>query len=188
MSFLVNLSMFPVGREEGVSKYVARVIKTIEEHGLNYVLTPMSTVIEGKTWDDVIPVIREAFYKVIEDNNRVYMVLTLDFKKNRENAIVQKVRSVKQKLQTKSLEEARSKIDNIDQKIVELLAERQHYVKEALRHKKDLGKDIEQKDRQKEVIEKIKGIAKEYGLDENVAASIYEAVIKSFIDLESSNL
>ena len=52
------------------------------------------------------------------------------------------------------LEEIRSKIDEIDAAIVDLLSQRMHYAKEAKEEKVRLKMPIEDRQREKEVVEK----------------------------------
>ena len=55
----------------------------------------------------------------------------------------------------KSLQQAREKIDQIDVALIELIASRQFYVDQAMRHKQTL-EDVQSPQRVKEVIEKPK--------------------------------
>ena len=53
--------MTPLGKGESVSQYVARVVDIVDRSGLPYVLTPMGTIIEGESWDEVMSVLKEGF-------------------------------------------------------------------------------------------------------------------------------
>jgi len=61
MSFLVFVSMTPLGKGESVSAYVAKVVDVIDRSGLPYVLTPMGTIVEGESWEEVMEVLRQGF-------------------------------------------------------------------------------------------------------------------------------
>jgi len=52
--------MTPLGKGESVSQYVARVVDVVDKSGLPYVLTPMGTIIEGESWDEVMDVLKGA--------------------------------------------------------------------------------------------------------------------------------
>lgn len=54
------------------------------------------------------------------------------------------------------LEEIRQRIDDVDERICALLAERFNLVKEVAQAKKESGAQVENKDREREVIERIR--------------------------------
>jgi len=97
MQILAQVSIFPVGSGESVSKYVARSLGIVENSGLPYTVGSMGTCIEGE-WEDVFKVVKDCFDKMASDNNRVYMVLTCDMRKGREGALTQKIDSLEKKL------------------------------------------------------------------------------------------
>jgi isochorismate pyruvate lyase len=84
-----------------------------------------------------------------------------------------------------SLEEVRDNIDRIDRKIINLISERSFYVKEASKFKKD-EKDVEAPKRFEEVIEKVRSLAKENNVSEEIVGKIYRTMISSFIELEKN--
>ncbi|MEZ0361476.1 MAG: MTH1187 family thiamine-binding protein [Hydrogenobacter sp.] len=98
MSVIVFVSMTPLGKEESVSKYVARVVDIIDKSGLDYVLTPMGTIIEGEDWDDVMNVLKKGFEALKEDCNRLSIVIKMDYRKGRTKGLVSKVKSVEEKV------------------------------------------------------------------------------------------
>ena len=81
------------------------------------------------------------------------------------------------------IEEVRTKIDGIDRKIVELLAERGNYVKQAARFKKTTA-DVKAPQRVEQVINKVMALAKELGADASVTELVYRAMIRGFIEAE----
>ena len=98
MSVLLEFSMFPTDRGESKSEFVARVLDVIDTSGLSYQLTPMGTVVEGETIDDVLKLVADC-YKVLEpDCNRVSSFLKLDIRKGHEGRLRTKVASVEEKL------------------------------------------------------------------------------------------
>ncbi len=98
MSVLVEFAMFPTDKGESVSQYVARIIKMIDESGVPYKLTPMGTVFETETMDEALRIIGEAYKQLEPDCNRVYSVVKFDIRKGKSNRLVQKIKSVENKL------------------------------------------------------------------------------------------
>ena len=97
MSVLINFSIFPLDKGESVSHYVARAVKIIKDSRLPYKLGPMGTSIEGE-WDEVMRVVTSCFEKLTEDCDRIYFVITGDYRKKGEGRITAKVDSVEAKL------------------------------------------------------------------------------------------
>ncbi len=45
---LMEFSMIPLDKGASFSEYVARILKIVDESGLDYQLNPMGTVVEGR--------------------------------------------------------------------------------------------------------------------------------------------
>lgn len=97
MSVLINFSIFPLDKGESVSQYVARAVKIIKDSGLPHKLGSMGTSIEGE-WDEVMSVVTSCFDQLTEDCDRIYFVITGDYRKQGNNRITVKVESVEKKL------------------------------------------------------------------------------------------
>jgi len=97
---LVQFSMFPTGGDESASGEVSKVIDLIDKSGLPYKTSAMSTVIEGE-WDEIMSLINKCRLKLKENNNRVYMVLTMDDRKDAKNRLSGKIVSLENKLNRK---------------------------------------------------------------------------------------
>jgi isochorismate pyruvate lyase len=82
-----------------------------------------------------------------------------------------------------SLQEVRGNIDRIDREIIRLMAERGRYVAEAGRFKANPAA-VSAPTRVEEIIAKVRKIAAEDGLAENVAEAAYRAMIAAFEDYE----
>jgi isochorismate pyruvate lyase len=82
-----------------------------------------------------------------------------------------------------NLLEVRANIDRLDHAIIALMAERGRYVAEAGRFKANPAA-VSAPARVEEVIAKIKAIARENGLAEDVAERAYRAMIAAFEDYE----
>ncbi len=76
-----------------------------------------------------------------------------------------------------SLEDLRKKIDETDTKIVELIGERTRIAKEIGKKKEKLGIQIEDKEREKVVLEKVKGIAQSENISQEDIESIYRQIV-----------
>ena len=98
MSFLVEFSMFPTDKGESVSPYVSRIIKMIDESQIPYRLTPMGTVFETNTMEEALEIINKAYKQLEPDCSRVYTVIKMDIRKNAQNRIEGKIKSVEEKL------------------------------------------------------------------------------------------
>ncbi len=92
-----EFSVTPIGVGESLSPYVARCEKIVRESGLPNMLTPMGTVIEGE-WDEVMAVIRACHMAVRADCRRVSTLIRIDDREGPRGRMVQKVRSVEEKL------------------------------------------------------------------------------------------
>lgn len=90
---MAEVSIFPIGEGESLSKWVGRCLEIIDKSGLEYRINPMGTVIEGE-YDEVMGVIRECHMAVREDSQRVSAYIKIDDRKGVEGAMLKKVESV----------------------------------------------------------------------------------------------
>jgi len=84
----------------------------------------------------------------------------------------------------KNLNEVRKSIDNVDIRLVKLIAEREFYVKEALKFKIS-KKQIIDKKRINIVLKRIKNLSKKYKVSSLIVERIWKLMIKNFIILEN---
>ncbi len=82
-----------------------------------------------------------------------------------------------------SLEEAREEIDKIDDKIVELIAARNAYIKQ-LAHFKNSIDEIKAQDRIDNVINRMRAKAIELDLSPNLINDLYVRMIDAMVDSE----
>jgi len=94
---LLEFSMTPLGKGEGVSPYVARSIDIVDRSGLKYRLTPMGTILEGE-WDDVMGVVRRCHERMREDCDRITTSIRVDYRAGATGRLESKVASVEEKL------------------------------------------------------------------------------------------
>ncbi len=71
------------------------------------------------------------------------------------------------------MNDLRGQIDEIDQKIVELLGKRMVLVKEIGQLKETTGSEIQDEEREKEIKKRLKDIAEKEGLDEEFVNHLY---------------
>ncbi|MFI8747546.1 chorismate mutase [Pseudomonas sp. NPDC077186] len=83
----------------------------------------------------------------------------------------------------RSISEVRENIDQIDRKIVALLAERGTFVTQAAAFKKTTD-EVKAPARVEQVISKVKSLAQEHGADPVVVEKVYRAMISAFIGAE----
>jgi len=82
-----------------------------------------------------------------------------------------------------SLEEVRANIDRIDQQIVQLLGERQSFVREAAGFKKTTD-NVKAPARAETVIAKVRNLSLQHHLDADIAEAVYRTIIDCFIKSE----
>ena len=87
------------------------------------------------------------------------------------------------KEKVESLEQAREQIDAIDHAIIELIATRQFYVDQAVRFKHSV-QDVQSPERVESVISKIRLLATEQGVNEDIVERLYRDMIHHFIQRE----
>lgn len=94
---LAQFSMFPLGKGESLSAYVARSLKIVEASGLAYRMGPMGTTLEGE-WDEVMGVIRRCYEAMAADCNRVECSIKIDARKGPGGRLTKKIKTVEQKV------------------------------------------------------------------------------------------
>jgi isochorismate pyruvate lyase len=82
-----------------------------------------------------------------------------------------------------SLEEARAKIDELDDRIVELIAARNGYIRQ-LAHFKNSVDEIKAEDRIDDVINRVRAKAIELDLSPNLINDLYIRMIDAMVDSE----
>jgi isochorismate pyruvate lyase len=82
-----------------------------------------------------------------------------------------------------SINEVRDNIDQIDRKIVALLAERGSFVTQAAAFKKT-SDEVRAPNRVEQVIAKVRSLAQEHGANPKVVEAVYRAMISAFIEAE----
>lgn len=94
---LLEFAMYPMGRGESVSPFVARSLDIIDKSGLPYQLTPMGTIIEGE-WAEVMAVVTACFEAMSADCERIGTNIKIDYRAGAEGRLKSKVDSVQQQV------------------------------------------------------------------------------------------
>ncbi len=94
---LAEFSIYPIGKDVSLSKYVSRSLDLIDKSGLPYRINPMGTVVEG-SWDEVMELIKKCHMAVLEDTERVSTSIKIDDRKGVTNALERKIKSVEEKV------------------------------------------------------------------------------------------
>lgn len=98
MSLMAIVSMTPLGEGESVSQHVAKVVDVIDKSGIPYVITPMGTIIESETWDDLMEVLKQGFESMSMDCARISVFLKIDYRRDKSGRIKSKIQSLEEKL------------------------------------------------------------------------------------------
>lgn len=98
MSLMTFVTMTPIGKGESVSKYVAAVVDVVDKSRLPYVITPMGTIIESETWDEVMPVLKEGFNLLQQQCARISIVIKIDYRKGKPGRLKKKIDSLEKRL------------------------------------------------------------------------------------------
>jgi len=85
-------------------------------------------------------------------------------------------------MSTPSLRDARDSIDEIDRRVVELLAERYALVDELCTTKAENGDSVRDPDREQALLDRVTTLAEEHGLAPEVARHIYEEVLAQSVE------
>lgn len=100
---LAEISVIPIGNGESLSQYVSEAVKYIKREVLkremNFKLTSMNTIIEGRS-DDVWEVLRGCHETMKKYSDRVYTIINIDDRKGERCAILKKKSKI-EKLLTK---------------------------------------------------------------------------------------
>lgn len=94
---LLEFSIVPLGKGEGVGDIVAMVIERVVKSGLPYRCNPMGTVIEGE-WEEVMELVKDCHKEVLKTAPRVLTRISIDDRPGRKDMITGKIRSVEERL------------------------------------------------------------------------------------------
>ena len=98
---IAEFSIIPIGTERtSLSNYVAEALTALKEKGITFTVTPMSTIIEGDSLDDIFNAIKIAHEALIKLGvRRVVISINIDDRLDRpDRKLEDKVKSVKEKM------------------------------------------------------------------------------------------
>ena len=98
MSMLVAFPVAPLGVDDGRSEIIAEAVRVVRQSGLANTTGPMSTVIEGETWDEVMTVVQHAVEAVATRAPRVSVLIDADWRPGAEHEMTRKVTAVERHL------------------------------------------------------------------------------------------
>ncbi|MHA1589455.1 MAG: MTH1187 family thiamine-binding protein [Candidatus Njordarchaeales archaeon] len=99
--FIAEFSILPVGTgDTSLSKYVAQALRALKEEGISYTLTPMCTIIESDSIEEIFKAVRIAHEAVIKMGvKRVIIRINIDDRLDKVTRRAQdKILAVKEKM------------------------------------------------------------------------------------------
>ena len=95
---LLGISLIPVGtKSASFSSSITGAVRTIEDSGLKYQVTPTETIIEGEL-DELLEVAKEIHQNALSGANRVVTNITIDDRKDKQIDMQDQVNIVTQSL------------------------------------------------------------------------------------------
>ena len=95
---IAEISVIPIGVGIDLASHVAKVVKIIDESGLDYKLNAMGTIVEGDS-DRIFDLIKKCHNTMLESVQRVYTTVKIDERKDKKiKMIEQKVLAVEKEL------------------------------------------------------------------------------------------
>ena len=92
---IAELTLTPLGVGTSVSKYVKKAIEVIKNSGLKYKPTPMSTVIEVKTLEEIFNVVKEAEEAMLKSGaKRVIIDIKIDHRIDKDATMNSKLKAI----------------------------------------------------------------------------------------------
>jgi uncharacterized protein (TIGR00106 family) len=89
---VADVSVVPLGVGTGVSAYVKKAVKALDESGLRVMHCPMSTAIEARTVDEVFAAVGRAHEAVITAGaKRVVTTLKIDDRRDKDHSMASKL-------------------------------------------------------------------------------------------------
>ena len=93
---IAQFAVVPIGPGIHMSGRLAKVMRLIDESGLDYRVGPMGTAVEG-SWDQVMKLVKKCHHTLLADTSRVFTYITVDDRKGAKGRLEGKVASVVRK-------------------------------------------------------------------------------------------
>jgi len=94
---LFEFSIIPIGAGSSIGDQLAEVLAIVDRSGLPYKVNPMGTIVEGG-WDDVMALIKTCHDTVMAKQERAFIRIEVDDRKDKPMRIEEKIRSVEKRL------------------------------------------------------------------------------------------
>ncbi len=94
---LAQFSITPIGKDARIGEYVAQILKIVDERGLDYQFTAMSTLVEGE-WYEVMQLIRDCHNLMRNFAERIMTTIIIDDFAGRTGRLKGKVENVEEML------------------------------------------------------------------------------------------
>ncbi|NPA75787.1 MAG: MTH1187 family thiamine-binding protein [Euryarchaeota archaeon] len=92
---IAELTITPLGEGISVSRYVKKAYAVIKSSGLKHELTPMSTVLEARTLDEIFEVVKKAEEAVLEEGAmRVVIDIKIDHRVDKDATMNSKKKAI----------------------------------------------------------------------------------------------
>ncbi len=92
---IAEVTITPLGEGASVSKYVKIALDVIKKSGCNYMLTPMSTIIETSTIDELFSMVSKAERAVLDAGaQRVVIDIKVDHRTDKDAKMQSKINAV----------------------------------------------------------------------------------------------
>lgn len=94
--FIVSLTTAPRGVGLEVGPYVKAAVQAIQASGVPYQVTPMSTIFEADSLEEVFAVVTRAHHAIIDSSGalRVGTTIVIDDRRDKERTMTDKVKAV----------------------------------------------------------------------------------------------
>ena len=94
---IAEFTIVPLDKGESLSEYVSKIVGIVDDSGMEYMLTPMGTIVEGDC-DDVFELIKRCHDEMRKHSNRVSTTIKIDDREGAKKRITGKIESVEEKL------------------------------------------------------------------------------------------
>ncbi len=92
---IAELTLTPLGVGTGVSKYVKKAIEVIKNSGLNYKPTPMSTIVEARTLEEIFDLVKRAEEAMLSAGaQRVIVDIKIDHRIDKDATMESKLKVI----------------------------------------------------------------------------------------------
>jgi len=98
MSAIMNFAIFPIDKGDHVGEYVSKVVQLIKDSGFDYQFSPMGTVVEADTVQELLDLVNQSYEILSPVSDRVYCNMSLDYSKTKTNRIAGKRKSIEDRI------------------------------------------------------------------------------------------